>query len=91
MESLPSASPRCVYARPKSFRSIDQLPSNIGRSSAVHNLIESLDLLDTGSAIDPLSRARVLPTGLAGREELESFHDPEYVGKTMNFPIGGHP
>ncbi|KAH9821167.1 hypothetical protein DFH28DRAFT_581578 [Melampsora americana] len=79
MDSNSSITSRCVYARPKSVRSIDQLPSNIGRSSAVHNLIESLDLLDIGLGIEPLSRARVVLTGLASREELESFHDPEYV------------
>lgn len=81
MESITS---RCVYARPKSFRSIDQLPSNTGRCSAVHNLIESLDLLDTSSAIGSLSRARVVLTGLASRAELESFHDPEYVDYVLN-------
>lgn len=76
--------PRCVYARPVATRAIDRLPSNLGRSSAVHALIESFDLL-TRSSHQPdhdQNRARVIRTELASRSELEAFHDPEYVGES---------
>ncbi|KAG0148971.1 hypothetical protein CROQUDRAFT_669468 [Cronartium quercuum f. sp. fusiforme G11] len=76
--------PRCVYARPL-IRAIDRLPSNIGRSSAVHSLIGSLDLLQSAaSSADSLNRARVMNTGQASRAELEVFHDAEYVDFLLN-------
>ncbi|KAA1103871.1 hypothetical protein PGT21_003247 [Puccinia graminis f. sp. tritici] len=76
---------RCVYALPKDLDPLDRLPSNQGRSSAVHNLVSAFGLLreertDGQGDEPPKNRARVLSTKLASRAELEEFHDPEYVG-----------
>ncbi|KAA1081635.1 hypothetical protein PGTUg99_024570 [Puccinia graminis f. sp. tritici] len=79
---------RCVYALPKDLDPLDRLPSNQGRSSAVHNLVSSFGLLreertDGQDDEPPKNRARVLSTKLASRAELEEFHDPEYVGSLL--------
>ncbi|KAA1080144.1 hypothetical protein PGTUg99_016597 [Puccinia graminis f. sp. tritici] len=79
---------RCVYALPKDLDPLDRLPSNQGRSSAVHNLVSAFGLLreertDGQGDEPPKNRARVLSTKLASRAELEEFHDPEYVGSLL--------
>lgn len=88
--------PRVVYITSPEQRSYaDLLPSNQGRSSIVHSLIEALDLLDyaendecTSSPEDgaekeehvpKLNRARVLEPFPATRADLCRFHDKAYV------------
>ncbi|KNF03952.1 hypothetical protein PSTG_03037 [Puccinia striiformis f. sp. tritici PST-78] len=77
---------RCIYALPKDLDPLDRLPSNRGRSSAVHKLIRAFGLLREGEEriVDPTgNRAELLRTGLASRAELEEFHDHEYVGSLL--------
>jgi len=77
---------RSVYALPKNLEPLDRLPSNRGRSSAVHHLIRAFGLLHTPDThhhpVPP--RARILPTGLASPAELEAFHDPEYIASLLS-------
>ena len=66
------------------IQAADDLPSNLGRASLVHDLIEALNLLDTGdggseSALG--ARARVVQSKTATRLDLERFHDPGYLGE----------
>ncbi|KNZ63800.1 hypothetical protein VP01_10g9 [Puccinia sorghi] len=77
---------RCVYALPKNLNPLDQLPSNRGRSSAVHNLIRAFGLTHTASTHHHpgYPRARILSTGLASPAELEAFHDPEYIASLLS-------
>lgn len=79
---------RCVYALPKNLDPLDRLPSNRGRSSAVHNLIRAFGLTHTASTDHHpgYPRARILSTGLASPAELEAFHDPEYIGSSPLCP-----
>ncbi|KAH9451322.1 hypothetical protein Pst134EB_018799, partial [Puccinia striiformis f. sp. tritici] len=71
---------RCIYALPKDLDPLDRLPSNRGRSSAVHKLIRAFGLLREERIVDTSgNRAELLRTGLASRAELEEFHDHEYV------------
>ncbi|KAI9615977.1 hypothetical protein H4Q26_011229 [Puccinia striiformis f. sp. tritici PST-130] len=77
---------RCIYALPKDLDPLDRLPSNRGRSSAVHKLIRAFGLLREGEEriVDPTgNRAELLRTGLASRAELEEFHDHEYVDSLL--------
>ncbi|PLW16504.1 hypothetical protein PCANC_11715 [Puccinia coronata f. sp. avenae] len=77
---------RCVYALPTDLDPLDRLPSNRGRSSAVHNLVKAFGLIRTAAqdSDDPVvNRARVVLTDLASRAELEEFHDPEYIGSLL--------
>lgn len=61
-------------------KAADALPANLNRSSLVHGLAQSLDLLQVGVA-EPL-RAVLLPPdpSLATAEELKRYHSPAYVG-----------
>ncbi|CAH7685527.1 hypothetical protein BY996DRAFT_6415904 [Phakopsora pachyrhizi] len=76
---------RCVYAHPSSeaIGYLDRLPSNPGRSSAVHRLARSLDLIQIPSKSSDVreisNRARPLMTKFGNRSDLEIFHDSEYV------------
>ena len=75
---------RCIYALPKDLDPLDRLPSNRGRSSAVHKLIRAFGLLREERIVDTSgNRAELLRTGLASRAELEEFHDHEYVGSLL--------
>ena len=87
-------SPRVVYATSSETRLYaDLLPSNKGRSSIVHSLIESLDLLaeDPSSDVEdgeqeqlstqPSNKARVVEVVPATRNDLCRFHDKAYVGE----------
>lgn len=81
---------RCVYALPRDLEALDQLPSNKGRSTAVHNLVESFGLLSSkGGRLaktheeNHVNLARVVRTQPASREDLVQFHDPEYVDSLL--------
>lgn len=80
--------------------SADALPSNIGRSSLVHSLIKSLNLLelvdddediDTSELLEDikecsqLPRARVVESEPASRSQLSAFHDTSYLGEFFYF------
>lgn len=72
-------------------RAADALPSNKSRASLVHSLIVSLGLLEVASddsegeesrsSSDTIytSKARVVESTPATRNELEAFHDVDYV------------
>lgn len=89
--STPSPRARVAYISSPSLRSAaDRLPSNRGRSSAVHALIESLKLLHDaqanhshhdGEASCPpeLNRARLVEAIPATKKELTRYHDRDYV------------
>ncbi|MBW0547362.1 hypothetical protein O181_087077 [Austropuccinia psidii MF-1] len=74
---------RCVYALPDARHALDQLPSNLGRSSVVHSLVRSFDLLHSPRGrrgpSSSVNRAQPLITKLASRSDLEKFHDADYV------------
>lgn len=81
---------RVCYISSKKLTDLsDRLPSNRGRSSLVHELVEHLDLIDFGS--DGLSqsseasgaemnRATLVEPSPASRNDLLKFHDAEYLG-----------
>lgn len=83
--------PRVVYVTSENTRTYaNLLPSNRGRSSIVHSLIDSLGLLESESDADEeknedvsrpedLSRARVIEPLQMSRSDLCRFHDKEYV------------
>lgn len=72
-------------------RVADQLPSNVGRASLVHNLISNYGLLDDNSTGATENggeqRARVLEPVEATREELCAFHDEEFIGKFISHSL----
>lgn len=95
--------PRVVYITSSEQRSYaDLLPSNKGRSSIVHSLIEALDLLnydedderlsspeddaEKEEHVPKLNRARVLEPVPATRADLCRFHDKAYVS-SYSFPL----
>ncbi|BGP16681.1 hypothetical protein JCM10213_000402 [Rhodosporidiobolus nylandii] len=60
----------------------DDLPANEGRASLVHDLVESLDLLDDAhgeNGDEGLAKARVVAPRAATRDELCRFHDARFV------------
>ena len=94
-ERLP---PRVAYISSPALRdAADRLPSNIGRSSLVHYLIDSLDLLEVSQALDdeegemqlrPVressARAVVIEPEQATRKELLTFHDGQFVRQSIS-------
>jgi len=82
--------PRVVYVSSPEARSItDRLPSNIGRSSIVHSLIESLELLtesetDRNAQGNDAVRARVALPLIATCQDLLRYHSPEYIDTLFN-------
>lgn len=75
----------------------DRLPSNIGRSSLVHSLIDSLDLFtqasDDNEGVNPLllvrgrpARATLIEPEPVTREELLTFHDGQFIDALLACP-----
>lgn len=67
----------------------DRLPSNLGRASLVHSLIDALELLQSDDEIDAEgierrsgNRARVIESVPATREDLLKFHEKKFVGES---------
>jgi len=79
-----------IYSRDLT-RVADQLPSNLGRASLVHNFISSYDLLDNdtteGTVNGGEQRARLMKPMEATREELCAFHDEEFIGKFAHYSL----
>ena len=83
---------RVVYVSSEASRAAaDLLPSNIGRSSLVHSLIDAFDLLQTdpneqsedtvpSEDVPKSTKARVLAPVSATKRDLTRFHDEELVG-----------
>lgn len=57
-------------------RVCDQLPSNLGRSSLLHDLHRTIGLLD-----DENVRVVEPDLELGSRERLERYHDASYIGE----------
>lgn len=106
--TLPAPSRRVAYVSSPSFTSLaSQLPSNIGRSRLVQDLVRALGLLkgedeeemggDNGhkqeEGRDPSPpRATVIAPLKVGRKELGRFHDLDYVGESrLSLPLILHP
>lgn len=60
----------------------DQLPSNLGRSSLVHDLHRALGLLD-----DENVRVVEPDLELGSRERLVRYHDTSYIGKSDSLTV----
>lgn len=62
-----------------------RLPSNVGRSRQVHELVRALGLLDdgTGSTSGSPSRATVVAPKLVGKRELARFHGVDFCGPCL--------
>jgi acetoin utilization deacetylase AcuC-like enzyme len=68
---------RVAYVSSANLReAADQLPSNIGRSSLVHSLIDSLDLISEDPEKGKAWLVDALP---ATKKDLTRFHASDYV------------
>jgi hypothetical protein len=102
MASVNDVHPRVVYIWSQAMQdAADALPANIGRSSMVHDLIHSLDLLEpapVATETDPRTpegaesqgmeqTARVMAPEmeLGTAEALRRYHDTKYVGELFSF------
>jgi hypothetical protein len=71
---MSTKSRRVAYvSSPSLLAAADKLPSNEGRPSLVHGLVDALGLLDEG-------RAELIHSARATRDDLVKYHDAQYVG-----------
>lgn len=82
----PAMAPRavCYVSSPALLAAADALPSNIGRASTIHELIDAFSLLSADG--DASGCAQLIASAPASREQLLSFHDEDLVGESRARP-----